>query len=55
MKSYRDLEFVDDSESKEYPIQFRGDGWQLLFGKLEKVDFSYGKSTFSSLYAICTD
>lgn len=38
-KSYRDrdLEFVDDSESKEYLMQIWEEGWKLLFNTIENL------------------
>ena len=38
-KSYRDrdLEFVDDNESKEHLMQIWEDGWKLLFNTIENL------------------
>ncbi|MDA2452041.1 DUF1572 family protein [Bacillus cereus] len=38
-KSYRDrdLEFIDDNESKEYLMQIWEDGWKLLFNTIENL------------------
>ncbi|MBW8349235.1 DUF1572 domain-containing protein [Bacillus sp. IITD106] len=33
----RDLEFVDDNESKEYLMQIWEDGWKLLFNSIENL------------------